>query len=167
LKTEDHQHSIPVDKPPTEVWFRVNPDPDFVFDTFLLHLKNGADRGVYQVAADVLPLLAGEKTIKPTRLMLVIDSQRELRLWPLRLPKQDGREDDWMTSALAIAEQAKHQWTRMFAGANGFKSQTTCADIPDPVWPKKTFDELLNIAFAKRRIASTSDPILRRLREGI
>jgi hypothetical protein len=167
LKTEDHQHSIPVDKPPAEVWFRVNPDPDFVFDTFLLHLKNGADRGAYQISADVLPLLVGERQIKPMRLVLVIDRQGELRLWPLRLPGQDGREDGWMSSALEIAEQAKHRWTRMFAGASAFKSQTTRADIPEPIWPSKTFDEWLNLAFAKRRIASVDDPILRRLREGV
>ncbi|HTU19232.1 MAG TPA: hypothetical protein VMG10_14320 [Gemmataceae bacterium] len=172
LKTETHQHSIAVDKPPSEVWFRVHPDrnedgEEFFFDTYLLHLKNGPDRGVYQVSADLLPYLSGEKSLKPTRLVLCIDRQGELRLWPLRLPGPDGREDDWMSSALAIAEKAKQQWVRLIAGANGYKSQTTSADLPEPVWPTQTFDEILDIAFAKRRIAKESDPILRRLREGV
>ena len=142
-------------------------DNDFVFDTYLLHIKNGPDRGVYQVSATLLPLLSGEKALKPTRLVLCIDRQEELRLWPLRLPGPDGREDDWMSSALAIAEQAKRQWVRLVAGGNGYTSRTTSALIPDPIWPSKTFDELLDLAFSKRRIASESDPVLRRLREGL
>src|SRR5262249_54740747 len=79
----------------------------------------------------------------------------------------DGREDDWMSSALAVAEQAKRQWVRLVAGGNGYKSLTTSASLPDPVWPGKTFDELLELAFAKRRIASESDPVLRRRGEGV
>src|SRR6516225_7818699 len=119
LGLEKHIHNIPVDKPPAESWFRVCDVEDYVFDTYLLHIKNGADRGVYQVGADLLPLLSGERLLKPTRLVLCIDRQGELRLWPLRLPGPDGREDDWMSSALAIAEQAKHQWVRLVAGGNG------------------------------------------------
>jgi hypothetical protein len=172
LRTETHQHSIPVDKPPPEVWFRVHPDrnengEEFYFDTFLLHLKNGPNRGVYQVSRDLLPFLSGEKALKPTRLVLCIDRQGALRFWPLRLPAEDGREDDWMSSALAVAEQAKSRWVRLIAGANGYQSQTTSADLPEPLWPNKTFDELLEIGFAKRRIAKESDAILRQLREGV
>jgi hypothetical protein len=166
LGLEKHVHSIPVDKPTPESWFRVRDDNDFVFDTYLLHIKNGPDRGVYQVAAPLLPLLSGEKLLKPTRLVLCIDRQGELRLWPLRLPGPDGREDDWMASALAVCEQAKSRWVRLVAEGNGFTSRTTSADLPEPVWPEKSFDALLDLAFAKRRIASESDPVLRRLREG-
>jgi hypothetical protein len=155
-----------VDKPPAESWFRVSDDPDHVFDTYLLHIKNGPDRGVYQVASDVLPILSGERCLKPTRLVLCVDRQGEWRLWPLRLPGPDGREDDWMSSALAIAEQAKSQWVRLVAAGNGYTSRTTSAEIPDPVWPNKTFDELLDLAFAKRRIAAETDPLLRRLLKG-
>jgi hypothetical protein len=167
-----HIHNIPVDKPPSEVWFRVHPDQndrgeEMVFDTYLLHLKNGPDRGVYQVSATLLPLLSGERLLKPTRLVLCVDRQEELRFWPLRLPGPDGREDDWMSTALTIAEQAKHQWVRLVSGTNDYTSRTSRVEIPDPVWPNKTLDELLELAFRKRRIASESDPVLRRLREGL
>jgi hypothetical protein len=172
LGLEKHIHNVPVDKPPSESWFRVHPDTnargeEMFFDTYLLHIKNGPDRGVYQVSANLLPLLSGERLLKPTRLVLCIDRQEELRLWPLRLPGPDGREDDWMSSALAIAEQAKRRWVRLVAGPNGYRSLTTGAAIPEPAWPDKTFDELLELAFKKRRIASESDPVLRRLREGL
>src|SRR5262249_58734284 len=132
-------------------------------DTYVLHIKNGPDRGVYQVAANLMALLSGERLLKPTRLVLCIDRQEEVRLWPLRLPGPDGREDDWMSSALAIAEQAKHQWVRLVAGQTGYRSLTTRASIPDPVWPKLSLDEVLDLAFQKSRIASESDPIFRRL----
>lgn len=167
LGLERHIHNVPVDKPSSEAWFRVHPDDQMCFDTYLLHIKNGPDRGVYQVGATLLPLLSGERQLKPTRLVLCIDRQAELRFWPLRLPGPDGREDDWMSSALAIAEQAKQRWVRMVAGANGFTSLTTAAVISEPVWPTRSLDDLLNLAFAKRRIASEADPVLRRLREGV
>jgi hypothetical protein len=171
LGLKQHIHTIVVDKPSSEPWFRVHPDTndrgeEMYFDTYLLHIKNGPDRGVYQVSKPLLPLLSGEKTLKPTRLVLCIDRQGELRFWPLRLPGKDGREDDWMSSALAVAEQAKTRWVRLIAGGYGYTSRTTKAKIPDPVWPSETFDELLEIAFRKRRIASESDPLLGRLLEG-
>jgi hypothetical protein len=172
LGLEQHFHAIAVDKPSSETWFRVHPDmsdrgEEMYFDTYLLHIKNGPDRGVYQVSSLLLPLLSGERALKPTRLVLCIDRQGELRFWPLRLPGPDGREDDWMSSALAVAEQAKTRWVRLVAGGSGYQSRTTQAVIPDPVWPDKGIDELLEIAFKKRRIASESDPVLRRLREGL
>jgi hypothetical protein len=172
LGLEKHIHNIPVDKPPAEAWFRVHPDrnqrgEEMYFDTYLLHVKTDSDRGVYQVAAHLLRLLFGERLLKPTRLSLCIDRQGELRLWPLRLPGPDGREDGWMSSALAVCEQAKTQWVRLVAGANGYTSLTTSAVIPEPAWPNKTFDELLELAFKKLRIASEDDPVLRRLREGL
>src|SRR5260370_360172 len=80
LGLQKHIHNIPVDKPPSESWFRVRDDDEFVFDTYLLHLKNGSDRGFYQVGANLLPLLSGERMLKPTRLVLCIDRQQELRL---------------------------------------------------------------------------------------
>src|SRR5262249_55481029 len=135
LGLQRHVHNIPVDKPPPESWFRVHDDDEFAFDTYLLHIKNGPDRGVYQVAADLLPLLSGERLLKPMRLVVCIDRQGELRLWPLRLPGPDGREDGWMSSALAVAEQAKQQWVRLVAGGNSYTSLTTKATLPDPVWP--------------------------------
>ena len=149
LGLEKHIHNIPVDKPPSESWFRVCDAEDCIFDTYLLHIKNGPDRGVYQVSAELLAILSGERLLKPTRLVLCIDRQAELRSWPLRIPGPDGREDDWMGSALAIAEQAKGQWVRLVAGSNGYTSRTTRAVIPDPIWPSKTFDELLEPGFCQ------------------
>jgi hypothetical protein len=172
LGLERHIHNIPVDKPPTEAWFRVHPNTndrgeEMFFDTYLLHVKNGPDRGVYQVSADLLPMLSGERLLKATRLVLCIDRQGELRLWPLRLPGPDGREDAWMSSALAVAEQAKQQWVRLVAGQSGYHSLTTTAAISDPIWPQLSLDEILELAFKKQRIASEADPVLRRLREGL
>ena len=51
LGLRKHLHNVAVGRPPTECWFRVRDGEDFAFDTYLLHIKNGADRGVYQVGA--------------------------------------------------------------------------------------------------------------------
>jgi hypothetical protein len=41
---------------------------------------------------------------------------------------------------------------------------TLKVEVPEPTWPSKNFDELLDIAFGKRRIASADDLLLRQLR---
>jgi hypothetical protein len=167
LKTETHQHSIPVAKPPQEVWFRVHDGQDFFFDTFLLDLKAGPHRGIYQISKEILQTLKGEKTIKPMRLVLCIDRQGEMRIWPLRLPSPDRREDDWMSSALTVAELAKTKWVKLISGDTGYKHQDTPDDLPDPVWPERTFDDILDAAFAKRRISKMTDPVLLHLLRGV
>src|SRR5262249_33488044 len=140
LGLRKHVHRIAVEKPPAETWFRVHPGSndrggEMHFDSYLLHIKNGPHPGVYPVAPDLVPLLSGERLLKPTRLVLCIDRQGELRLWPLRLPGPDGREDGWMSSALAIAEQAKGEWVRVESASNSYTSLTTTAALPAPVWP--------------------------------
>ena len=166
LKTERHQNIIPVDKPSSEVWFRVHDDPDFAFDTKVLWLKEGQDRGIYQIHPDIEHLLLDEKRYMPVRLVFCIDRQGEWRIWPLRILHDGAREDDWMTSALTIVEIAKEQWIKLVSGKSGYEHKTTPADIPDPVWPNKTFDELLDMAFRKRRIDKPDDAVLLRLLEG-
>jgi hypothetical protein len=166
LKTETHQNIIPVDKPSAEVWFRVHEDPEYSFDTTVLWLKEGPDKGIYQVLPDIEDLLLDEKRYLPVRLVFCIDRQGEWRIWPLRIPHGDRREDDWMTSALTIVEIAKKQWVKLLAGKSGYQHKTTRADIPDPVWPDRSFDELLDMAFRKRRIDKPDDAVLLRLLEG-
>jgi hypothetical protein len=166
LGLQKHVHTVTVDKPPPAVWFRVHDGEDMVFDTMLLHVKDGPHRGVYQLPQRLMPLMSGERMFKPTRLVLCVTTQGALYLWPLRLPDASGRTDDWMDSALAICEQARTQWVRRVSGDTGYVSMTTDAKIPDPVWPDKTFDELLEMAFKKKRIKSESDPVLKHLREG-
>jgi hypothetical protein len=167
LRTSTHQHVIPIGRPPSELFFRVSSDPDFTFDSYILDIKNGPDRGTYQIASHLWPLLATHKCLKPMRLVLcVVRPDNDLRIWPIRLPRPDGRTDDWMDSELTISEIAKGRWVQIQAGDYGFKHVETPAVIPDPVWPTKTFDELLDTAFRKKRISSEDDPVLRRLLTG-
>jgi hypothetical protein len=166
LGLDRHAHTLTVGKTPPERWFRVHPDPDYTFDTILLHLKEGKERGVYQVASHLYGHLSDGNLLKATRLVLTIDRQNELRLWPLRLPELDGREDDWMTSALAVCEQAKVRWVRLVAESKQYISVTTSAPLPEPTWPKQSFDALLDLAFRNRRIASADHPLFRHLLEG-
>jgi hypothetical protein len=37
-------------------------------------------------------------------------------------------------------------------------------DIPEPIWPKESFQELLQLAFSGRIIESADHPVVRRLR---
>lgn len=166
VAVKTHQHSIPVDKPTAECWFRVHPDPEFSLQTYVLQLKDDHHRGTYLVSPDLWPHLTGNKSFRLVRLALCITRQDSLRIWPLRLPGPDGREDAAMVSALAVAEQAKSEWTQLFWRDGAYQSNTTDLELPEPNWPDRSFDELLDLAFRKSRIKSLDDPILRHLLRG-
>ena len=154
--------TVPVRKPGRQDFFRVHPGEDWRLETVILELKE--ERETYLVDPSLWGQLPGE--LIPKVLYTVINRQGVLMLWPIRLPGEDGRHDEWNRSALEAAEMAQKEWIRMVAnmslGAN--EVYRAVADIPDPEWPDTTFQEVLRIAFKDRFIRSIDHPVLRRLR---
>ena len=87
-------------------------------------------------------------------------------LWPIRLPSEDGRHDDWNRSALDAARRAMTCWIRLTANMSlgAYDVFQAAADLPDAEWPKEGFGHLLALAFKDRFVASTDHPVVRRLR---
>lgn len=157
-----HITVIQVRKPGPQDFFRVHPKPDYSLQTALLEFKD--DREVYLVDPELWPALPGELT--PKVLYLTLTRQGVLRLWPIKLPDEDGKLDDWNQSALEIAELAKQDWVRMSSNrsAGMYDSFIAQGDLPEPEWPELSFSELLNIAFKGKFIQDPDHPALRRLR---
>jgi hypothetical protein len=154
--------TIPVRKPAKE-WF-VRTNPKLRIETCVLELKE--DRETFLVSPRLWPELASESTFGPRALYAAINRQGILFIWAIRLPRPDGKIDDWNRSALEAAAMAETQWVRVASNMalGAYDVYQATADWPDPEWPDIPFNEILRIGFKGRVIDSLDHPTLRRLR---
>lgn len=153
---------IPVRKPNRQEFVRIHPDEDMSLQTAVLQLKE--ERETYLVDPTLCSELPGE--IIPMVLFTTINRQGVLTLWPIRLPGDDGRHNQWHISALKTANMAKTQWLRLSANMSlgGYDVFVATANFPEPEWPDYTFQQIMEIAFKEHFIQEIDHPVLRRLR---
>jgi len=153
--------TVPVRKPGRQDFVRVHPDPGWHLETAVLEVKE--DRETYLVDPEIWPEMPGE--IVPKALFTTINRQGVLTLWPVRLPGEDGRHDEWNRSALEAADMAQSRWIRvaanMYLGA--YEVFEAAASLPEPEWPGVEFQQVLKIAFKDRFIRDLDHPVVRRL----
>ena len=108
--------------------------------------------------------LVGE--IKPVLLVTAITRQSTVFIWPLALPSEGGRRNDWHETAREAAELAKKAWVRLSADMSlgAYRIYRAEGALSDPTWPEKSLNELLEIAFKDRIIDREDHPVVRRLR---
>jgi hypothetical protein len=155
--------TVSVRPPHAQEWFRVNPDKDWQLQTAILQLKK--DREYFLISPKLHVQLWDE--IKPVILFAAISRQGEFFLWPIRLPRSDGKSDDFMKTDLAAAREAQQYWTRRSWVAESKSHKILRAtNLPDePNWPtEKDFEGLVKIAFKDRYISNHDHPVLKRLR---
>ena len=155
--------TVPVRKPSPQDFFRVHPGEEWRLDTALIHIK--ADREVYLVDPSMWPLYPNE--CKPYTIYTTIDRRNVITLWPVRLPDDNGRLDDWNRSAHEAAQLATEEWVRLSAdmALGAYRIDVAVGEFPEPVWPSEVnFSDLLKIAFKGKLIEDLDHPVLRRLR---
>jgi hypothetical protein len=154
--------TVPVRKPNPQEFFRVHPDESWQLETALIEIK--ADREMYLVDPSLWPLFPNE--CKPRTIYTTIDRRHVVTLWPVRLPDEKGRLDDWSRSAHEGAQLAMEKWVRLSANSSlgAYEIDIALSSFPDPVWPSVPFAELLKIAFKGRLIEGLDHPVLQRLR---
>lgn len=151
---------VPVRKPNRHEFVRVH--PEFVLDTTVFTDKE--ERESYLVAPSMRAALVGEA--RPVLLVLAISRQNALFVWPVSLPSNDGRRNLWTDTAQEAMHLAREHWVRLVAdmGLGAYRIYRAEGQLSDPVWPDKSFEELLEIAFRGRVIDSPDHPVGRRLR---
>jgi hypothetical protein len=156
--------AVPVRKPHPQEFFRVFPGEEFRLVTQILEVK--ADRESYIVARSLWAYLAGETGFGPRLLVTCVTRQGVVSVWPLRLPKEDGRTDNWAASALIAAKEGESSWVRLAADMNlgAYRVVRATGTLPDPVWPERSFEEIMSEAFKDRHIQQIDHPVLQRLR---
>jgi len=154
--------TVAVRKPGAQEWFRVHPDSSWRLETTLLQLKE--DRESYLVAPSLRAELWDE--ILPIILYTAVSRQGEPFLWPVRLPKSDGKTDKYMETDLAAAKVAETKWVRRYWVPEVKSHKILAAKnlLDEPAWPEVGFKELLKIAFKDRFIKDLDHPVLKKLR---
>jgi len=154
--------TVPVRKPTRQEFVRVHPDESYRLQTAVLELKD--DRETFLVAPELWGELPGE--LKPVVLFTAINRQGVVFLWAVKLPGEDGRQDEWSRSALKAATMAQARWVRMAANMSlgAYEVSEALGELPDPDWPSQSFGELLRIAFKVRFIDRPDHPVIQRLR---
>ncbi len=154
--------TVPVRKPDRQSFVRVHPGESWRLETAVLELKE--ERESYLVEPDLWPELPGE--LVPKVLFTTMSRQGVVFLWPVRLPGEDGRHDEWNRSALEAADLATRSWVRIASNTSlgAYEVFEATAKLPDPEWPYADFSHLLKIAFKDRFIKTLDDPVLQRLR---
>jgi hypothetical protein len=157
---------VPVRRPRKQEYIRCHPDPAM---SLAVALYVDDDDGEAYFVAPVMRgngVLAG--CVKPTLLQLSILRGDALFIWPLTIPNTEGGGGrSWHESALKAKDVARTLWARVIADkpTNGYQVRVAEGRLPEPAWPEdKTFNELLEIAFADKIIMSEDHPVVRKLR---
>jgi hypothetical protein len=155
--------TVPHDKP-NRTWFvRAHPDPAYRVQTKWIDLGN---REQYLVAPNLWPELATETVLRAVLLVTAISRQNIVFLWPMPLATADGRNKEWSRTGMEAIERATKRWVRVQANMalGGYEVMEAKASISEPVWPKKTLRELMDLSFGQYRIDTLDHPIIRQLR---
>ena len=154
--------TVPVRKPTRQEFVRVHPSEEYRLETAVLELKE--ERETYLVDPSLWTELPGE--LIPKVLFTTMNRQGVLTLWPVRMPGEDGRLDEWNASALQAAEMAQKGWMRVAANMSlgAYEVYQATGDIPSPDWPEMDFGGILKVAFKGHYITEEDHPVIRRLR---
>ena len=154
--------AVKVRKPNNQEWFRVHPNKDWRLQTALLRLKQEGED--YLVLPNLWAAVWDE--IQPVMLFTAMNRHGEVFIWPVRLPKGDGRTDPFMESDMMVAKEAERKWTRRQWVPENRTHKVLVANslTEEPVWPEITFQELIKKAFKDKYIRELDHPVLKRLR---
>lgn len=159
--SEGAQTTIPVRKPGKRNFFRAHPDEEYRL--YNVPVVEDDTRESYIIDPELEIPDDMERFISYVNLVTCLSHKGTLFLWPYK-----NSTNDWSKSASRIARRATGEWVRLQADmdANGYRVETAPAELRavDPVWPKMTFDEILNTAFEDKVINSLDHPVIRSIR---
>ena len=152
--------TVPVRKPSKTQWFRIH--PEYKLDAPLLKYGDSCD-DYYLVVSSLADQLID--VAQAFRLVVGVDRQGVVFVWPLRLPDAD-RPLAWHLSALEAASHAEVQWTRIQANMSlgAYEIRTAEGISDEPKWPEMSRDEILDIAFKNKIIDRLDHLVLQQLR---
>jgi hypothetical protein len=151
--------TVPIRKPRNTDFVRVH--PEHMLDCLGLEIKSKMEH--YFVLPALAPILT--EFVEPTRLRLTVTRQGTVFLWPIKLPKDDGRTDRWRTSAAEAASLAETRWTRVSSDIHLGAYQPFVADddLGDPKWPEEPWSTIVQVALRDSLIDSEQHPVVRDL----
>lgn len=166
IKAERHHLRMSCRKPGKTEWVHIDTRPDRS-DVFWLYEDKhqaGGKNELYLLDPAVVPLV-GDEAFKAT-IYIAVNRQMDPFLWPCREPDEE-RVNEWHTTLQLAAEAAQEQWIRVRAnmGVGGYEYYTLGADVvpADPVFPKETLEEMLELSFKDFYIQDADHIVVRKL----
>jgi hypothetical protein len=158
--------NIPVGKPSRYEFIRAHPDNTHRRNTVIVTVKEkgGFDEAFYLVTPELAAKL--ELDGKPFVLATIVDRVGNLRIWPIRLPAEDEKDNPWWDTARQAVRRAMDVWIRVVPGKGSYATiDAESGYAPEPDWSKvKPFNELIKIAFGELGIIRDMDhPVVREL----
>lgn len=156
--------TVPVRRPHSQEFVRTHPEFR-LSGAAIIELKD--DRESFLVLPVVAAMMSpGDFVVKD--LFLTLSRQNVLSIWPVPVPKTDGRGrgNAWHTTAREAAVLATTQWVRLTPNMplGAYDISVATAKIPEPEWPTdKTFNDILRIAFKDRVIETVDHTVIQRL----
>jgi hypothetical protein len=153
--------SVPHGRPNKQDFIRVHPDPAFRADLALIELRE--EREMYVLLPHIAQGMPGEFSL--CTLFTVVNRQGTCFLWPVKLPKPDGKAIEWHRAAMEAATLAMKKWIRVMPNLDlgSYDLFEATGVLSEPVWPEKTFEELVLISFRDKIVNSFDHPLVKRL----
>jgi hypothetical protein len=162
-KVKKRQLVIPARKPEPTWFVRVHPDPDYTREAYVIELKD--KRQTYLILNDdLVNELLGEVAFKMKRLAVAITKQGTLFVWESATEWEGDKGGLWTSSILEAMDQAREEWVRVVAGEVAYETIPPKGTLPDPVWPDRTFEDIVGVAYKGRIIPGIDHKVLRELR---
>ena len=157
-----------VSRPGNDSYIRTYPDRSWWRDAYVVE-QTGADnrKAVYLISKALRKLEELEGKVKRKRMVPYITLTGAIGLWPIGI---DAIDNPWVASAMRACEAARENWvlvvSRREIGQN--KARPADGKHPDPVWPKLSFDEMIDLAFLPERRITLANyqthPAMRKIR---
>ena len=153
--------NVPVGKPRKDSFFRTHTSPDMTFQAMILENKDA--RESYLVVPVVGQRISA--LVCPVSLHAAIDRQNNVSLIPVPLPGENGTRHPWHDSLAKAVEHGKKKWIRIAANMHlgGYDIFEAEAELPEPEWPEKDIEALIETAFRGRIISSLDHPVVQGL----
>ena len=153
---------VPVAKPSKQRFVRVHSAVENQLECAILKLED--DDQPFLVAPNIATMVAQD--MKSVILRLSVDRQGNLFIWPVPPLPEDGNDNSWNQSQRQIADMAEHNWVRLSSNraTGSYDAIVAQGEIPEPVWPDLSFEDILELAFGSTHIIEDREhPALRKL----
>ena len=162
IETVEHLVNVAVRKPKPGEFFRVHPDPEMSLPIAMYEDRD--EQLFYFVEAAMRPFLAEQ--LRAALLATCINQALQVFLWPIKLPEDNrGGGRAWAESAMRGALIAKEKWVRLIGelANGGYRVFSAKGELPEPVWPDRSLQDYLVVAFEGRIIDHPEHDVILRL----
>lgn len=157
--------NVTVGRPADNVHFRAHPQHELDGATVLRDSDSG--RAIYFVVPGMRTHPKVAPRIRRVTLALICTWPGNVPIiWPVPIVEEGRREFKVWKSARAAYNLSREHWTQIVWNEekSDYDVETTDGISSEPVWPEKTFEELLKIGFDGKIIDNEDHPYVRRLR---